>query len=250
MADQPQDTQTTPADPPQDAAYWQAEAKKAFAARDEERAKRRDLEGRALSKDEIAEFERLRTIATKQEEERKRQAGDFEAWRAQIAKQHEETLAKERTRAEQATAHVRDLVIANAFATATDWFGPDGRTVLPPDVAAAYFAKHVEVQTDDTGPHVVVRDPTSGQVLSDANGPLPFGVAIGKVIEALPTKDRVLRGSGKTGSGSAGGRTDRVPVPDLHALVERAKAGDKAAIETLRERQKALVGGLMGRAYS
>lgn len=233
-----------------DVSFWQAEAKKAFDYRDKAKERIRELEAKVLSETQLEEYERLRREAVVADEDRKRKAGEFDQWREQVTKQH----AKERTElAEQKTAAERrlhDTLIGLAFAGATDYFGPNGRTILPPDVARTYYGRFVEVQSENGTEHLVVKSPDGQVILDPETGkPAPFERAMGTLIEALPTRDHVLRGSGKVGSGSPGGRMTPVRDADLRELTERARKGDKSALEALKEHQKGLGGLVFGSAF-
>ena len=97
-------TTTTVADGGKDAAFWQAEAKKAFQDRDAVKNKLRDLEGRALTEEDKLLFDTLKVQNAKSEEERKRKEGEFDSWRADITKKHDEALKKEAQR----VVHLRE----------------------------------------------------------------------------------------------------------------------------------------------
>lgn len=79
-------------------------------------------------------------------------------------------------------------------------------TILPPDMAEAYFGKHFKVEEKD-GKSVVVgymgEDPIYSQ---ERPGEIAsFEEALGTVIDKYPMKDRILKGSGGHGSGASGG---------------------------------------------
>lgn len=248
---------TTPAtDPPvteKDVVYWQAEARKAFTARDEIKNKLRDLEGRVLSDDDRKLFEKLRADAATTEEQRKRKEGEFDTWRADILKKHEEAVTGERTKREAAEVRLRQKLIGLEFAAASTLFGDNGKTVLTPDIAEAYFGRNVDIQTDDDGTErVVVKGPDGHVIISAKTGkPAGFVEAMEEVIAGLPNRDRILRGSGKAGSGSPGGSKTGAPgAPDLQTLTERAAKGDKDAIKALKDRRSQSSAMVFGSALS
>ncbi len=227
-----------------DIAYWQGEAKKAFQARDAIKAQMRDLEGRALSEDQKAEYDRLKGAAAKLEEDRKRAEGQFDALKAELVSKHDAELkaAQQQLADLKQTVETRD--ITTAFLGASEWFGPTGKTILPPEVAMAYLRPYCAV---DDG-RVVVRD-LKGQVIHGRDGnPAPFAEAMGELIGSLPHKDALLRGSGKVGSGSAGG-SQGVEALDMTALIARARSGDPNALARLRQVQAAEGGIVQGAAF-
>ena len=64
-----------------DAAYWEAEAKKAFQDRDAAKKRAKELEGKVLSDEQAERYKALEDAAAKAEDERKRKAGEFDQWR-------------------------------------------------------------------------------------------------------------------------------------------------------------------------
>ena len=79
---------------------------------------------------------------------------------------------------------------------------------MPPAIAQSHLARYVEVQTDETSGArtVVVKNASGAPILDTKTGkPMEFGKAIGELIDSLPEKARILRGSGKAGSGNGGG---------------------------------------------
>lgn len=241
----PQGQPNSGGDGGKDAAYWQAEAKKAFEARDRTSQRVRELEGRALSEDDIALFQTLKEQQSKADEEKKRKAGEFDAWRADITKKHEESISAERKRAESAEAKYRQKLVGHAFASASSLFGDAGKTVLTPDIAEAYFAKHVEVLDDDS---VVVKGLDGHVILNAKTGkPADFAEALAELIDGLPHKNKILRGSGKAGSGSPGGATTGVEHIDFTNLTPEQRR-DPKVLAALRARQPR--GGMVfGTAY-
>jgi len=222
--------------------YWRAEAKKAFAERDRAKRELRELVGRALTEEEIAEYRRLKAEREQAEEERKRKAGEFDALRQQLLERHQKELAEVQQRAQQAEQRYRQTMIGLAFSRATEWFGPTGQTIYQPAVAQKVFGDYVDLDPE-TG-DVVVMDPQGSRLLDPKTGkPMPFAEAIGELIRSLPDRDYHLRGSGKVGSGSAGGATTTAGPADLDTLIARAKKGDKEAIKAL-QRRHAELGGL------
>jgi Family of unknown function (DUF6651) len=233
-----------------DAAYWQAEAQKAFHDRDEAKRKAREFEGRVWKDEDRELFEQLKAEKDSSEEQRKRKEGEFDNWRADIVKKHDEAMKTEAGKREAAEAKLRQKLIGLEFAAASSLFGENGKTVLTPEIAEAYFGRYVEVQTDEAGhERVVVKDP-HGHVMLDAKTgkPAAFADAIGEVIDGLPNKDRILRGSGKAGSGSAGGTNQGSRGVDLDKLTP-ADFHDPKVRQAVKRRQAAAGGMQFGPAW-
>ena len=233
-----------------------AEAKKAFEARDKAKAELKTLldSGRVVTEEQLARFRELEDTAAKAEEDRKKKAGEWDALRTQMTDKHAKELAEK----DAAVARERDRRIKRtidaAFGGLTsgtqDYFsGNEGsKTVWDVWTAQHTLGQFVSVvDTEDGGEQVVVKDP-KGQTLLGADGnPAPFAEAIGELIKQLPNRDRILRGSGKTGSGSSGGSTGHSQPVDLRNLTP-ARLKDPKVIEALKAARPAS-GITMGAAF-
>jgi hypothetical protein len=252
MPDGTDDTTKTVAgsgDGTKDVAWWQNEAKTAFAKRDELKKQMAKFDG--IDPDRYRD---LQAKADEAEQARLQATGQFEAAKKNLETKYQGEI---KTRDERLTAlerQVADEKIGAAFSAALDLFGPGGETILPPDVAARYFDgvhyEDVEI-AGKTIRTVVVRDATGNIVLGADGNPAPFADALRTVIKALPAskQDRLLRGSGKVGSGSSGSAGIPIPDADLEALVKRVQSGDKDAINALRARQAHRGGMVVGSAW-
>jgi len=199
---------------------------------------KRELEEmkKALPSDEQrAKWAELEDQARRAEEERLAKSGEFEAWRKSITDNHQRELSEERAqrenesqRARQIEEELRETLVGRQFADAVDLFGPNGYTVMLPDMAQSYFGKHVEVEADratDGKVHrkVVVKDATGTVILDPKTGrPEQFAKAMRIVVDAHPNKQWLLRASGRVGAHSSGGAIDADGGVDLSKL----KPGD------------------------
>jgi len=239
--------ETKPADtgetklPEKDAAYWEGEAKKAFKARDAVKEEMRTLRdsGRVLSDEDKERYQTLVAKEADLAEKQKRAEGQFDTLKTELVTKHQTEL---KTRDERITAlerHIEDTEIQRAFFGAVDWFGGDSaKTIFTPDMGVDVFRKYVAVKDENGIKTVVVKRP-NGEVIHGADGnPAPFAEAIGELINVLPNKDRILRGSGKAGSGSSGGAGGRHEPLDVRELTERARTGDKDALKALEARRR------------
>lgn len=254
-----------PADPgnpnpgAKDAAYWEGEAKKAFTARDEHKQRLRKLEedGLLITAEQKTRLADLEKAAADAEEARKKKEGEFESWRKDITGKHQTELEKERTARSVLEKEIENDKISAAFGAATDYFGggEKSKTILTPTLARNALREYVTFEEYDFGEDdggkrktLVVRD-TKGKIIrGDGGHPAPFGEAIGKLIETLPDKDHILRGSGKAGSGARGGAGGKGTTVDYSNLT--AEQMRDPAIRAEAKRRTAAAGGIvMGDAW-
>jgi hypothetical protein len=193
-----------------DAAYYQNEAKKAFADRDAAKKALRELQdsGAIMSPEDRKLFDELKKQQKQLEEDKLKKAGEFDQLRQQLVEAHAKEVDALKKQVENLGGTLRTTLVGREFAGASALFGKDAKTILTPKIAEAYYGRYVEVQdVEGTGEKIVVVKNQNGQVILDpATGrPADFATAMGQLIESLPDKDAVLRGSGKTGSGSSGG---------------------------------------------
>lgn len=234
-----------------DADYYRAEAKKAFAARDEFKAKLRQLEesGRVLSDEQLEKYRTLEETAAKAEEERKRKAGEFDSLRVQLTQKHETELKARDEKITHLSQRFKDTVVKAEFGAASDLFGGEtAKTILDVELGMAALGKYVRVEDADDDPRgyrVVVAGPNGQPIVGRDGNPAPFADAMGELIASLPNKDRILRGSGKTGSGSSGGSrsADQGADVDVRRPLTPAELRDPAVRAKLKQ-QMANAGGL------
>jgi len=235
-----------------DAEFYKAEAQKAFKARDEAKRAIREAQesGRFLTDEQVARYKALEEAAAKAEEERQRKAGEFDGWRADILKKHEEALTSEKTRAQQAQERLHGVLKDHAFASASEWFGgSEAKTILTPAIAASFLGRYVAVEEHNGAERVVVKNP-QGHVIVDAKTgePAPFTQAMGELIGMLPDKASILRGSGKTGSGNSGGGNGGQSPIDFRNLTPDQRR-DPKVLAALRASLPKGGGVVMGEAY-
>ena len=109
---------------------------------------------------------------------------------------------------------------------------------------------HVEdVDDDPLGYRVIVKTPKGETIVGKDGNPAPFADAIGELIALLPNKDRILRGSGKTGSGSSGGSNASPATIDVNRPLTRAQMADPKVRELLKRKHADAGGLVMGSAW-
>lgn len=233
-----------------DAAYWEAEAKKAFQDRDAAKKRAKELEGKVLTDEQLEEHKALKLAAEKAEDERKRKAGEFDQWRESITKKHASEIEAATNNVGAVTARYHESLIRSQFGAATEYFGghDQSKTILDVELGMAALGKYVAVDTSDTGDRVIVKSPSGQTILGKDGNPAPFTEAIGELIALLPNKDRILRGSGKSGSGNSGGAAGTNGQLDLTRLTP-ADFRDPKVREAVRQRQAAAGGLQIGPAW-
>ena len=211
--------------------FYKAEARKAFAARDKLKAELRELQSGGLSQQEVEEYRALKEAQEVAEQERLKEKGEYEKALEKATRKYTEEMAAKDQAVSAAEQKLRSTLIGLSFAQASDWFGDKGRTVLIPEIAETYFGKYVDLQDDV----VVVKDLDGDVIMDPQTGkPAPFSQAIGELIESMPQKNKILRGSGKAGSGSSGGADEGHQPANRRQLAELAMKGDKEAVEALK----------------
>lgn len=208
------------------ASYLDGELKKAIKARDDAKG------GARMSKDERDELDTLRAKAAEAEEAQLKAKGDFETLKKKLEKQ----IADAEAKAEAAAQRFANKAIETAFAGAAELFGATGRTTLTPDFARKGFAEHVKFLPGETGDggSVVVHDLKGVPITAEDGKPVPFAEAMGRLIDQWPTKEAILRGGQRAGSGSTGaGSTTETTSATRAETIKRAATGDPDAIKAL-----------------
>jgi len=244
-----------------DATFYQREAQKAFKARDELKAKLRDLESKVLSDEDRQMFETLKEQQAKAEEERAKKAGEFESLKQQqkerhdqILKEHQKALGEKDQQYSTLSERFKNTVKLAQFGSATDYFSGSetSKTILDVELGMAYLGKYVHVEDaedDPMGYRVIVKKPNGDTIFGADGNPAPFAEAIGELIKALPNRDRILRGSGKTGSGNSGGSNRAADQIDLSRSLTPDQRKDPKVLAALRA-SLPRGGVVMGEAYN
>lgn len=240
-----------------DTAYWQTEAKKAFEARDAAKGEIRKLqeEGRVLTQEQKDRLAQLEDKERKAAEDQKRAEGRFDELKTELVTKHQTEVQTRESRIKELEEIIADREIDLAFSTASVdkrpmFGGDDAYTVLTAGIAANAFRRHILVEhleIDGRKTAVIrVKHPASGKVILGSDGnPAPFSVAMAELISALPDKDRILRGSGKTGSGSSGGAGD-TSTGTYTSVTAKQLRDDPKARQAVRQRQSAAGGVQVG----
>lgn len=214
-----------------------------------------DLKAKLPTDDERKRLKDLETQAAAAEEERKKKAGEWETLKTELVTKHATDLKTKADEIAALNALITDGEIDRAFGSAfVDkaplFGGDDALTIFTPDIASAAFRKYVSVEMVEGKPVLKVKDATGKVVIDTTTGnAMAFGPALHQVINGLPTKDRILRGSGKAGSGSSGGGGDNKGKGDLSHPTDEQIRNDPNAREQLRKRQEKAGGMQIGSAF-
>ena len=237
----------------------QADLEAAAKARDEaiaETAKLRkqmaDLQKGVMSEEDKKLFEQLKADAAKSEEERLRKAGEFDKMTAQLTEKHAKDLEAATAKAKQLEATLRKTLVGREFAGANALFGKAGKTILTPQIAEAYYGRYVEVQdVEGSDEKVVVVKNAQGQIILNpkTGKPAAFAEAMSELIESMPDKDSVLRGSGQTGSGNSGGAGAGGDRRDLANPKSAADFQDPKVREEVKKKHNAAGGIQAGSVF-
>lgn len=142
------------------------------------------------------------------EEQKAREAGDFDKLKANMAKEHakqmkalEEQLKERDSEKDMLNKRINDLTIGSAFTNSS--FVRNNLT-LPPSKARIIYGSYFDL--DEQG-RVVGYDKPKGapdrQPIIDGSGePVGFEEAFKKIVEADPDKDDILRSTVRAGTGS------------------------------------------------
>lgn len=127
-------------------------------------------------------------------------AGEMEKLKAEMTKGYEEKLAEVNGKAEKLQSQLYQEVIGGAFARSKLI---SDKTILPTDVAQAYFGKHFTYEDGK----IIAKD-TAGNPIYSRSKPgelADFDEAMETLINAYPNKDGILRPSGNSGGGATPG---------------------------------------------
>jgi hypothetical protein len=134
-------------------------------------------------------------------------AGKAEEMKRQIQQHYESKMAEKDKELSKRDEQIHRLVVSNAFANSRVI---NDQTILPPDVAEAYFGRHFKVEDGKA----IAYDHAGNPIYSreKPGEPAPFDEALQAIISQHPQKDRILKaapgGSGaSSGSGTPAGRT-------------------------------------------
>lgn len=211
-----------------------------------------EMQKGALSDDDRKLFDKLKADQQTLEDDRKRKEGQFDALKQQLIDSHTKEKKDLEDRVSGLQSTLRKTLVGREFAAASKLFGADGKTILTPAIAEAYYGRYVEVQdVDGSDEKVVVVKNANGQVIVDAKTgkPAAFADAMAQLIESMPDKDAVLRGSGKAGSGNSGGAGAGGERRDLANPKTAADLADPKVREAVKQKHNAAGGIQQGPVF-
>ena len=166
--------------------------------------------------------------ATRQAQDRENAAlaaGDWETVRASLAATHKaekQAVLDQLTAAEKATADadstVRDLSIGAAFANSKYL----AETILPAAKARKLYGDHFDFEDGKVVAYDAPHGAGNRAPLVDGTGqPLPFDVAMKRIVDGDPDRDQLLRQNRTTGKGGKG----KEPAHSVGSGIDRIAAG-------------------------
>ena len=211
-------SQDTPAEPADEADAEKqkliAESRKYRKRAQEAEAALRQLQERALSEEELAEFRSLRAEQKQREQADLAKTRQYETLVAELTEKHARELAQANQRSQLLEAQLRKVVGADRLKSALA-----GRGVTRVDQAAYLLQRHIRVELVDGEPVVQVVD-RKGQPITDAACQGGETITIDRFVDAWLASEgaHFLPPSGDTGSGAhAGGSADRADIAELEA---------------------------------
>lgn len=194
-------------------------------------ARLKDFEGL-----EASEVRKLLDAQKEAEKAKLEQAGEFERVKEMILKENQEKLSAQQKLLEEAEARskalqaqIEELTVGQNFATSN--FIQE-KLLLTPSKARVIYGSHFDVKDGKTIAYDKPRGSESRTPLVDANGePVSFEIAIQKLVEADPDRDRILKSTLKPGadSNSEGKRVEDKPELRGMSRIAAALAAQKAA---------------------
>jgi hypothetical protein len=154
-------------------------------------------------------------------------AGKAEEMKRQIQDQYDSKIAEKDQELSKRDQQIHKLVVSNAFANSQTI---NDQTILPPDVAEAYFGKHFQVEDGKA----VAYDHSGNPIYSreKPGEPAPFDEALQTIINQHPQKDRILKAA-PGGGGTPPGNGGTPPPGDWHKMspAERLNAARSGKIK-------------------
>lgn len=212
------------------------------------------LKGSLPTDEDRKKWKALEDQQAQADEDRKKKAGEFETLKTELVKKHEIELAALKTTIGALEQGITDreinLAFNGAYVDKSPLFGDEkALTVLPPELAADALRRYVKVEIVDGKPVVKVVGPGGNVILDKKGDPAAFGPAMFEVINGLPTKDRILRGSGKTGSGSPGGGDNKAGEGIDFSHLTSAQMQDPKIRAQAKARTASAGGVVLGSAF-
>jgi hypothetical protein len=154
-------------------------------------------------------------------------AGKADEMKKQIQDQYESKMAEKDKELLKRDQQIHQLVVSNAFASSQTI---SEQTILPPDVAEAYFGKHFQVEDGKA----IAYDHSGNQIYSreKPGEPASFDEALQAIIDQHPQKDRILKAA-PGGGGTPQGNGGQPPSGDWHKMApaERINAAREGKIK-------------------
>lgn len=239
-----------------DVQFYKDEAKKAFGERDAVKRELREAreKGLIVTPEQLQRLQELEAAATKADEDRKRKEGEFDTLKNQLVDKHTKEIQERDNKLSTLSARFQSTLVRAEFGAASDLFGAHdkARTIFDTDMGVDVLGKYVQVEDtedDPRGYRVIVKNTKGQPILGKDGNPAPFAAAMLELIESLPNKDRILRGSGKTGSGNSGGHGSGHGDRDLDNPKSARDFSDPKVREAVRQKHNSAGGIQSGSVF-
>ena len=190
--------------------------------------KAREIEGRALSEEDPAQFEKMKADAAKAEEDRLAEKGKFKELKEKLEKEHATALGKSKEVLAKRDNAVKDLMVKNQVLAAAMC-----KAVDPTKVVKLLKDNFVVRYDDKDEPYVVTLDDDGTESLNDDGNPASVKEFVTKYIEANEDLQPANVRSGSGGPAQNRGATKTGAVP---SLVEQENMSQEAVKEALKQK--------------
>lgn len=154
----------------------------------------------------LTEREKAKLEAQKAEEERLREAGEWDKLKETLIKNAKEEQKvfenKLKEKEEEAASYkktINNLTVGSAFDNSSFL---SEKTILTPKLARLAYSEYFDVVNGKIVPFDAPRgDEDRSPLINSVGEPLPFEAAIEKIVDKDPDKDNILRSKRKSGSG-------------------------------------------------
>ena len=147
---------------------------------------------------------------------------EVETLKKSISESYEKKIQEKDQELQSKDSHIYKLLVSNQFANSKT---VNEKTILPPDMAEAYFGKHFAIEDGQVvgyiGDDKIYSREKPGELA-------PFEEALQTIIDQYPMKDRILKGPASGGGTKPG--DGNIKGQDWHKLspVERMNAARQA----------------------
>lgn len=183
------------------AAHLQSEARNAFTARDEAKAKLRAFDGMDADKARSA-----LDVVSKLDQKKLIDAGKVDEVRAEVEKSFKEQVTTLTSERDNLTKELYNERIGGRFARSSLIVGDKATVAIPADMVQAKFGNQFKMEDGKVVPYDLNGNKIYSKKTERAGELADFDEALGIMIDAYPGKASILKGAGGQGGGGNGNR--------------------------------------------